>query len=50
MKAADSPEEFAKLTDNAVKKMMKFLEEEDIMYIKPNMEQALRGKNGKICS
>ena len=47
MKAADSPEEFAVLTDNAVKKMMKFLEEEDIMYIKPNMEQALREHMGR---
>ena len=27
--------------------MMKFLEEEDIMYIKPNMEQALREHMGK---
>ena len=47
LKAASTPEEFATLTDNAVKKMMKFLEEEDIMYIKPNMEQALREHMGK---
>jgi len=47
MRAAESPEEFAKLTDNAVKKMMKFLENEDIMYIKPNMEQALREHMGR---
>ena len=47
LKAANTPEEFAKLTDNAVKKMMKFLEEEDVMYIKPNMEQALREHMGK---
>ena len=47
LQAANSPEEFAELTDKAVKKMMKFLEEEDIMYIKPNMEQALREHMGK---
>ena len=42
MKSADTPEEFAKLTDNAVKKMMKFLTDNEIMYIKDNMEPALR--------
>ena len=42
MKSADTPEDFAKLTDNAVKKMMKFLTDNEIMYIKDNMEPALR--------
>ena len=47
MKAASSAKEFEELADGAVKKMMRFLEEEDIMYIKPNMEQALREHMGK---
>jgi len=47
MKSADTPEEFAELTDNAVKKMMRFLSDNDIMYIKDNMEPALREHMGK---
>ena len=46
MKSADTPDEFKVLTDNAVKKMMKFLSENDIMYIKDNMEPALREHMG----
>ena len=48
MKAADSPEEFADLTNKAVNKMMKFLEENEVMYIKPNMKPALREHMGKF--
>ena len=47
MKSADTPDEFAELTDNAVKKMMRFLSDNDIMYIKDNMEPALREHMGK---
>ncbi len=47
MKSADTPDEFKVLTDNAVKKMMRFLSENDIMYIKDNMEPALREHMGK---
>ena len=48
MKSADTPEEFAELTDNAVKKMMRFLSDNDIMYIKDNMEPALREHMGEF--
>ena len=48
MKAADTPEEFADLTNKAVNKMMKFLEENEVMYIKPNMKPALREHMGKF--
>ena len=47
MKSADTPDEFQVLTDNAVMKMMRFLSENDIMYIKDNMEPALREHMGK---
>ena len=47
MKSADTPNEFKVLTENAVKKMMRFLSENDIMYIKDNMEPALREHMGK---
>ena len=47
LKSADTPDEFKVLTDNAVKKMMRFLSENDIMYIKDNMEPALREHMGK---
>lgn len=47
MKSADTPDEFKVLTDNAVMKMMRFLSENDIMYIKDNMEPALREHMGK---
>jgi len=46
--AADSPEEFKKLTENGVKRFMKFLKEKDIMTIKDNMEPALREHMGKF--
>ena len=48
MKAADTPEEFADLTIKAVNKMMKFLKEKEVMYIKPNMKPALREHMGKF--
>ena len=48
MKSADTPEEFADLTIKAVNKMMKFLEEKEVMYIKPNMRPALREHMGKF--
>ena len=47
MKSADTPKEFKVLTENAVKKMMRFLSENDIMYIKDNMEPALREHMGE---
>ena len=48
MKAADTPEEFAELTNKSVNKMMRFLEENEVMYIKPNMKPALREHMGKF--
>ena len=48
LQAASTPEEFAKLTEKSVVKMMKFLEEKEIMPIKPNMEPALRQHMGKF--
>ena len=48
MKSADTPEEFAELTNKAVNKMMQFLEKNEVMYIKPNMRPALREKMGKF--
>ena len=48
LKAASTPEEFAKLTEKSVVKMMNFLEEKEIMPIKPNMEPALRQHMGKF--
>ena len=46
--AADNPEEFKKLTENGVKRFMKFLKEKDIMTVKDNMEPALREHMGKF--
>jgi len=46
--AANTPEDFKNLTENAVKKMMKFLKEKDIMTVKDNMEPALREHMGKF--
>ena len=46
MKSADTPEEFAEMTIKAVDKMMSFLKENDVMYIKPNMKKALLEKMG----
>ena len=48
LKAANSPEEFSKLTEKSVVKMMTFLTEKNIMPIKPNMEPALRKHMGKF--
>ncbi len=46
MVAANTPEDFAALTDKAVGRMMAFLESQAIMPIKPNMEPALRAQMG----
>ena len=48
LKAANSPEEFSKLAEKSVVKMMTFLTEKNIMPIKPNMEPALRKHMGKF--
>ena len=48
LKAASTPEEFAKLTEKSVVKMMTFLKEKEIMPIKSNMEPALRQHMGKF--
>ena len=48
MVSADTPKEFAALTEKAVKKMMAFLKEKEIMPIKPNMEPALREHMGEF--
>ena len=48
MKAANTPEEFARLTENGVQRFMNFLKEKEIMPIKPNMEPALRGHMGEF--
>ena len=45
---ADTPEEFAILTELGVKRFMKFLKEKEIMPIKENMEPALREHMGKF--
>ena len=46
--SADTPEEFKKLTENGVKRFMKFLKEKDIMTVKDNMEPVLREHMGKF--
>ena len=48
LKAANNPEEFSKLTEKSIMKMMAFLDEHDIMPIKPNMEPALRAHMGSF--
>jgi len=48
MKAANTPEEFARLTENGVQRFMNFLKEKEIMPIKPNMEPALREHMGEF--
>ena len=48
MKAANTPEEFARLTENGVQRFMNFLNEKEIMPIKPNMEPALRDHMGEF--
>ena len=48
MKAANTPEEFARLTENGVQRFMNFLKEKEILPIKPNMEPALREHMGEF--
>ena len=48
MKAANTPEGFARLTENGVQRFMNFLKEKEIMPIKPNMEPALREHMGEF--
>ena len=48
MVAANTPKEFAKLTEQGVQRFMRFLREKEIMYIKPNMEPALREHMGEF--
>ena len=48
MKAANTPEEFSRLTENGVQRFMNFLKEKEIMPIKPNMEPALREHMGEF--
>ena len=48
MSAANTPEEFARLTERGVKRFMNFLKEKEIMPIKSNMEPALREHMGKF--
>ena len=46
--AANTKKEFDQLTEKSIKKMMNFLEQNDIMHIKPNMEPALREHRGSF--
>ena len=46
--AANTPEQFAELTEHSVQRMMTFLKEKEIMPIKPNMEPALREHMGEF--
>jgi len=46
--AANTPEQFAELTEHSVQSMMTFLKEKEIMPIKPNMEPALREHMGEF--
>ena len=48
LKASGTPEEFAKLAEKSILKMMAFLCDKEIMPIKPNMEPALRQHMGKF--
>ena len=48
MEAANTPEEFAQLTERGVQRFMNFLREKEIMPIKPNMEPALREHMGQF--
>ena len=48
MVAANTPEEFAQLTERGVQRFMNFLREKEIMPIKPNMEPALREHMGQF--
>jgi len=48
MSAANTPEEFARLTEKGVQRFMNFLSDKEIMPIKPNMEPALREHMGQF--
>ena len=48
MVAANTPKEFAQLTERGVQRFMRFLREKEIMHIKANMEPALREHMGKF--
>ena len=48
MSAANTPEEFAQLTERGVQRFMNFLSEKEIMTIKSNMEPALREHMGQF--
>ena len=48
MSAANTPEEFAQLTEKGVQRFMSFLSDKEIMPIKPNMEPALREHMGQF--
>jgi hypothetical protein len=48
MVAANTPEEFAQLSERGVQRFMNFLSEKEIMPIKPNMEPALREHMGQF--
>ena len=46
--AATSPEEYDQRADAAVERLMRFLEEREILPVKPNMEPALRERLGSF--
>jgi len=48
MSAANTPEEFAQLTEMGVQRFMNFLRDKEIMPIKANMEPALREHMGQF--
>jgi|TARA_B100000749_G_scaffold18991_1_gene14199 hypothetical protein len=48
MVAANTPKEFAQLTERGVQRFMRFLREKEIMHIKANMEPALREHMGEF--
>ena len=48
LSAANTPEEFARLTEQGVQRFMNFLSAKEIMPIKPNMEPALREHMGQF--
>ena len=48
MVAASSAEEFAAMAEEGVQRLMRFLDEKEIMLIKPNMEPALREHMGQF--
>ncbi len=48
MTAASSPEEFNKMAEEGVKRLMSFLKEKEVMPIKKNMEPALRKHMGRF--